>query len=137
MNQQHLTKLANALVEKREKRAALWDKLLRTGQLSENAIYRIWNSLTSPAKDKIWLLPPTKPNAVGHTTATRSSLVKALREGQGPAKPYAPMSDILERLAELKKSRGRMAPSSKLDKGLFKEKMQQGRGGPLGIPGLD
>lgn len=45
MNPQHLTKLANALVEKREKRAALWDKLLRTGQLSSDSIARIVKSL--------------------------------------------------------------------------------------------
>ena len=60
MNQQHLTKLANALVKQREKRAALWDKLLRAGKLSENAIGRILGQFSDKALfDKVkW--PGTK-----------------------------------------------------------------------------
>ena len=151
MNQQYLTKLANVIVKKREKhasfkkRAALWDKLLRSGQLSEKAIQRLFAmggsgrlaSLfpkTIPASRRgSGLLSRVTPAqrvpgaAAGEISGLRfdgpqmrDDIVRQMRKLIAPAEPYSPMAGILKRLAEMKKAKGKLAPSSKLDKGLFK-----------------
>ena len=151
MNQQYLTKLANVIVKKREKhasfkkRAALWDKLLRSGQLSEKAIQRLFAmggsgrlaSLfpkTIPASRRgSGLLSRVTPAqrvpgaAAGEISGLRfdgpqmrDDIVRQMRKLIAPAEPYSPMAGILKRLAEMKKAKGKLAPSSQLDKGLFK-----------------
>jgi hypothetical protein len=135
MNQQYLTKLANALVnKKREKRAALWDKLLRLGKLSPDSVRRIV-SAASDAPGHRWQQwqklkkifhmkghdPGGAISVVSRGRNLQNEAIGAFRQAQAPAKPYAPMEGILERLAELKKAKGKTAPSSQLDKGVFKK----------------
>ncbi len=186
MNQQYLTKLATTLVKKREKRAALWDKLIRTGQLSGKSLETIFQRALFPGgrpsisnlsqkggieavkpwfsssfqrvPDKVdeivKMFPhrsPTKQRSVGwlhnllsrskgymsyaphtpairkSTTAVQGDLVRMLRQLNQPAKPYAPMEGILKQLAELKKAKGKMAPSSKLNKARFKGLQESGQ----------
>ena len=136
MNQQYLKKLANALVnKKREKRAALWDKLLRLGKLSPDSVRRIVSAASDgPTAVKQRVMAQLKKifHMKGHDPGGAISVVSrgrnlqneaigAFRQAQAPAKPYAPMEGILERLAELKKAKGKTAPSSQLDKGVFKK----------------
>ena len=159
MNQQYLTKLANVLVKKREKhasfkkRAALWDKLLRSGQLSPKSVRKLFamipgTKITDTGHHSLSsLFPRTIPASrrgsgllsrvtpaqrvpgasVSEISGLRFSgperlddIVRQMRKLIAPAEPYSPMAGILKRLAEMRKAKGKLAPSSKLDKGLFK-----------------
>jgi hypothetical protein len=125
-----------------EKEAALWNKLLRTGQLNFSSLVRLLKGTHGEdvAMGKVIRMgkpfpfkggpsvSTTLPKTFTGTTITSPSLVKklqddvirAIRKAQTPAKPYAPMNDILKQLAKTRKAKGKMAPSSMLDKDLFR-----------------